>query len=233
MRAAGMVANKEFMNCTNHPEIPAVAYCRTCGKALCAECRRTALGTVYCEEHQPAPAPLSDDPPPVSAAAGTVYPPGAPSPGLAFVLGIIPGVGAIYNGQYAKGLVHVVVFGLLISLVNSHSVMGWEPLFGMMIAAWAIYMPFEAYHTAKRRRDGDRVDELSSLIDLSQNSGRFPLGAVILICLGVLLLLDTTGVITINHLVRYWPAGLILLGVYMLYGRLDAVRGDEVRNERR
>ena len=32
------------------------------------------------------------------------------SPGLAFFLGWIPGVGAIYNGQYAKGLVHAVAF---------------------------------------------------------------------------------------------------------------------------
>jgi len=28
---------------------------------------------------------------------------------------MIPGVGAVYNGQYAKGLVHVVIVGLLIS----------------------------------------------------------------------------------------------------------------------
>ena len=32
---------------------------------------------------------------------------------IALFLGFIPGVGAIYNGQYAKGLVHAVVFGLI------------------------------------------------------------------------------------------------------------------------
>ena len=37
------------------------------------------------------------------------------------LLGLIPGVGAIYNGQYAKGLVHAVVFGLLVSAIaNGH-----------------------------------------------------------------------------------------------------------------
>jgi len=40
------------------------------------------------------------------------------SPGLAFFLGWIPGVGAIYNGQYAKGLVHAVLWGVLVSLTN-------------------------------------------------------------------------------------------------------------------
>ena len=41
------------------------------------------------------------------------------SPGLAFVLGLIPGVGAIYNGQYAKGLVHVIIIGLIISMLSN------------------------------------------------------------------------------------------------------------------
>jgi len=39
------------MNCQNHPESPATAYCRTCGMPVCEECRRDAFGTVYCAEH--------------------------------------------------------------------------------------------------------------------------------------------------------------------------------------
>ena len=35
---------------------------------------------------------------------------------------------------------------------------GLEPLFGMLIAAWVFYMAFEAYHTAKRRRLGQPVE---------------------------------------------------------------------------
>ncbi len=35
----------------------------------------------------------------------------------------------------------------------------------------------------------------------------------------MLLLLDTTGLIPLERLIRYWPIALILLGVYMLYGR--------------
>ena len=41
------------MNCANHPELPAIAYCRMCGKALCESCRRLAGGTIYCAEHAP------------------------------------------------------------------------------------------------------------------------------------------------------------------------------------
>ncbi|MGI8991107.1 MAG: B-box zinc finger protein [Bryobacteraceae bacterium] len=230
------------MNCFNHPELPAVAYCRTCGKALCAECRRTSLGTVYCEEH--APATVSGDPvnPPLGAdqsfaPASPPYPGDIrvdrrPSPGVAFVLGLIPGVGAIYNGQYAKGLVHFVVFGLIVNILHRHDVYGWEPLFGMMIPVWVFYMAFEAYHTAQKRRDGERVDEFSSLIAMNQGPGTFPVGGIILIVLGVLLLLDTTGILSFDRLLRYWPVGLILLGAYMLYGRFESSHA-EVRDERR
>ena len=38
----------------------------------------------------------------------------APSPGVAMLLGFIPGVGAMYNGQFVKGFVHVIIFVMLI-----------------------------------------------------------------------------------------------------------------------
>ncbi len=38
------------MNCANHPNNPAVAYCRTCGKPLCGSCTREVQGVVYCEQ---------------------------------------------------------------------------------------------------------------------------------------------------------------------------------------
>src|SRR5438445_13705701 len=109
------------MNCANHPEIAATAYCRTCGKPLCNECQRSAMGTIMCEEHF-AP-PSAAEPPPAYSPYTSPYtaPPAGsvPSPGLAFILGLIPGVGAIYNGQYAKGLIHVVILGTLISILLS------------------------------------------------------------------------------------------------------------------
>src|SRR5579863_7435122 len=38
------------MNCVNHPQTPAAAYCRTCGKALCSNCTRPVRGVIYCED---------------------------------------------------------------------------------------------------------------------------------------------------------------------------------------
>ncbi|HWB95373.1 MAG TPA: DUF5668 domain-containing protein [Bryobacteraceae bacterium] len=207
------------MNCFNHPEAPAAAYCRTCGKALCEDCRRVAGGTIFCEEHLPA---FRAEPAGQSAA---VSPASDCSPGLACLLGFIPGVGAIYNGQYAKGLVHAVIFGLLVSIESSGAAGGLEPLFGVLIAAWVFYMALEAYHTARKRRAGLPVDEFSSLFNIRGEPGRFPVGAITLIVLGAILLLNTMGFLEFRYIVRYWPVLLILIGVYMLYGRVTSHEG--------
>jgi hypothetical protein len=216
------------MNCANHPEVTASAFCRDCGKPMCQECQRPALGSIYCGEHLPVTAA---PPPPPGGFVGSPYtapasPYAAPAyesashPALALMLGFIPGVGAIYNGQYAKGLIHAVVFGLLVSLAaNSHT--RFEPLVGILIGGWVFYMAFEAYHTARKRRYGVAVEEFSSLIDVRPAHGRFPVGAILLIALGFILLLDTTDIISMDQMERYWPVGLILFGLYMLYARLS------------
>jgi hypothetical protein len=147
--------------------------------------------------------------------------PGA-SPGLAFLLGFIPGVGAIYNGQYVKGLIHVVVLGVLISIVSNDEMSGnLQPLFGMMIAVWVFYMAFEAYHTAKRRQLGQPVDEFSSIVPRAGHPARFPLAPTVLIAVGLLFLLHNLDILRISQVIRYWPVALIGLGAYMLYERLS------------
>src|SRR3972149_191768 len=118
------------MKCFHHAEVDATGYCRQCGKALCGDCRRDVRGVVYCEDCL---ATLA------TAPAASV--PGAPSPGVALALGFIPGVGAIYNGEFAKALLYIIIFGGLISLMDSSASRGAEPLFGMLLAAFYIYMP--------------------------------------------------------------------------------------------
>lgn len=207
------------MNCLTHPEAPASAYCRTCGRPLCAACQRSVQGVIYCEEHAPAAAYTAPPPSPAAAPpSGVVH---DNSPGLALFLGFIPGVGAIYNGQYAKGLVHALIFGLLVSILDSGAAGGMEPLFGIILTAWVFYMAIEAYHTAKKRRAGEPVDEFSSLVNLRGRGASFPTGAIVLILLGVLLLLNTLEILQFRYIVRYWPVVLILAGVYMLFLRMS------------
>lgn len=92
-------------------------------------------------------------------------PPGAPNPGLAALLGFIPGVGAMYNGQYAKGIVHLIIFAVLVSLTNEHDI------FGLFVTGWIFYQVIEAYQTAKARRDATPLPNPFGLNDLGERLG--------------------------------------------------------------
>jgi hypothetical protein len=192
----------------------------------------TSGGTIYCKEHAPMETPAAGSGFAQSPYTASAYPPppysSTPppigntevSPGLAFLLGFIPGVGAIYNGQYSKGLIHVVIVGMMISLMSSGSLGGLEPLMGFLIAGFWAYMCFEAYHTARQRRAGLIVDEFSSLFPV-KGSG-FPVAPVVLIGLGIIFLLNNLDLLDIHRALRYWPILLIGMGAYMLYVRYGA-----------
>ena len=201
--------------------LPVVGYCRTCGRPLTDETKRHALGTLFCADHSPSvSAPPPVEPPSPYLAAPAPAAASAASPAFAFILGLIPGVGAIYNGQYAKGFVHVLVFGLLTSIVSSSAMSdGFEPLFGTLTAVWVFYMAFEAYHTAKRRASGEVVDEFSSLIPMGGGEG-LPVAPVVLILLGIVFLLGNFGLLRLSQVLRFWPLLLIAAGAVMLVNRL-------------
>jgi hypothetical protein len=203
---------------------------------------------VYCAEHAAAaaPPPFTAPPPPYNAPPPAAAPPYAPlvapspyvrtdiHPGLAFALGWIPGVGAIYNGQYAKGLIHAVVWGVLMSIASSDAIRDLQPVFVIMVIAWMAYMVFEAYRTAQKLQRGESVDEYSSVLQLRGGPGRFPMAAVALIVLGVLLLLHTLDLVNFQRIVPYWPVLLIAAGAYMLWSRFAGQEPapGEMRHER-
>jgi hypothetical protein len=89
-----------------------------------------------------------------------------PSPGLAAFLGLIPGVGAMYNGQYAKGVAHLVIFAILDSLSKNVN-----DVFGLLVLGWIVYQVFDAYHTAKARRDGMPLPNPFGLNDIGDRMG--------------------------------------------------------------
>jgi Domain of unknown function (DUF5668)/B-box zinc finger len=261
------------MNCLNHPDIPAAAYCQSCGKPLCTACMRSVGGSVFCEPCLAAR---------LSSAPGGPFP-DAPVAGihahpvLAGLLGFIPGVGAMYNGQFVKALAHVLIFAVFVSLSDKSAV------FGMLIAAWIFYQVFDAAQTAKARRDGLPLPNPFGLNDLGTKLGmapaplgspyaagftppanpnpspnpnpmsgagfqsppsaapdlppytaplaweprgrRHPVGAVVLIVVGAVLLLQTLGVFEDEWISRAWPLIIIGVGVWLLYRKTRDTRG--------
>ena len=292
------------MNCANHPSNPVAAYCQNCGKALCTQCVRSVSGVIYCE--QCLAAKLGIGSPGFGAPAGGAYTgttPGAaayevpgvvasagPNPSTAAVLGFIPGVGAMYNGQFIKALVHVLVFVILVGISGNHGI------FGIFIAAWVFYQVFDAHQTAKARRDGLPLPDPFGLNELGARIGipnsprtppftqtytaappwsgaanmppaagfsppadygaqyppytavppvppvppagavppvepdpfapmprREPIGAIVLIGLGLLFLFNTLGIFGGEWLHHAWPILIIGLGAWLLFRRTRGI----------
>ena len=196
----------------------------------------------------------------------------------------------MYNGQFFKGLVHVVIFAVLVSFAHGHGI------FGLFIPAWILYQSFEAFHTAKALRDGQPppdplgLNELGSWLNMGtrpQNPGhpggpqanagpnpasgyaepagralrghrkprpvrapytppmagfsgpfgdpgpppphlwrrKEPVGAVILIGLGLLFLLGQLDIFSDRMFEYAWPLLLIGLGVWLMIRRLGEKQG--------
>jgi hypothetical protein len=142
---------------------------------------------------------------------------GAVSPVLAGILGFIPGVGAVYNGQFAKGILHVMIFGLLVSIVAADGTGDLRPMFVFLLILMGIYMPIEAYRTARSIERGEPVEEFSGILSVFGSKKPSPAGGVVLIAVGVVFLLNTLGYWRVGDLVRFWPLLLVALGAYMLY----------------
>jgi TM2 domain-containing membrane protein YozV len=224
--------------CANHVGTQAVAYCRTCGKPLCEACKHDVRGVVYCEGC--IAARLGDTIPP-GVAVG--MPPGAvavdaPNVGLATFLGFIPGVGAMYNGQFLKGFAHIFIFAMLAHAADR------ADFFGLFVAAFIAYMVIDANKTAKAKHYGQPLPDLlgisallgqtgldsatsgnifhkaNTVIDRAgQERNKPPIAALILIGLGVLFLLDNIGAFHFGWMNTLWPIFIIGLGVWLGYRR--------------
>jgi hypothetical protein len=218
------------MNCATHDDIAAVAFCRTCGKPLCGTCTRDVRGVIYCEPclaarlEGTAPAAAFVPPQPVYPAVGAPARPSSgpnPNPAVAGILaGFFPfGVGAVYCSQYAKGLAHLLIFIMLV--FGADHAGRWDWLFGIGIAFFYVYQIIDAVRTAHALQAGQPAPDpmgLGQSFSMGEkfDSGKVPVGAVVLIGLGVLFLLHTMGIMEYGF-ERFWPLILIFLGGWMFY----------------
>jgi len=218
------------VNCANHPGAAAVAYCRTCGKPLCSSCTREVKGVVYCEtclaERLAGTQPPMPLPPPPGLAAPTTVPAaagGGPNPAVAGILaGFFPfGVGAVYTGQYAKGLAHLLIFvGLIIGMDQGNPI---DTFCAFAFAFFYVWQIIDSVRTAKAIELGQPPPDplgLGQAFGMGEkvDTSRVPIFAIVLIGLGVLFLLETLGVFTYS-VGNLWPIFLIFLGVWIFAKR--------------
>ncbi len=232
------------MNCATHSDTAAVAFCRTCGKPLCNQCTRDVRGVIYCEAclaaRMEGTVPAAGFVPPPSPpptgyqqfmdqgqgvqGPGVRVQPGptsGPNPAVAGILaGFFPiGVGAVYTGQYAKGLSHLVIMVLLILGVSSDLPWYMTMVLGILIGFFYVYQIIDSVRTAKAIQMGEPAPDPFGLAQTFGAGEKFegtkvPAGAAVLIGLGIIFLLHTAGFFEFG-LDRFWPLILIFLGVYL------------------
>jgi hypothetical protein len=152
-------------------------------------------------------------PPPPSPGSGS-----GPNPTVAGILGAIPfGIGAVYNGQYTKGLVHLGIFALLVAGCNGPGDV-LPTICGFGIAFLVLYGIIDSVRSARAIQAGLPAPDPFGLAATFGGGAKIevskiPMGAIVLILLGVLFLLHTMGLGF--GLDRFWPLILIVLGGWM------------------
>src|SRR2546421_6499795 len=96
-----------MMYCTYHLKNPAVVQCNQCARSLCPACDHRIRGFPFCQDCIVAGVELLRQ---QSQSASSHVIRRRSSPFVATLLSFVPGLGAAYNGQTSKAIVHFAIF---------------------------------------------------------------------------------------------------------------------------
>jgi hypothetical protein len=199
------------MNCAYHSHNPAVVDCHRCARALCTACDHRIRGFPYCQDCIVAGVEVLQQ-----QTRSNVLPTlrRSNSPLIATLLSFVPGLGAAYNGQTSKAIVHFAVFASFFQLaIVTDSVELGLPLFVMGFFGTWLFSAVDAYRTAQMLRAG--LDPATEQDVIARRLYGSPLAwSITLIGLGTVFLVHMVGVrLPVRQVL---PILLILLGAYML-----------------
>ncbi|MCS6816016.1 MAG: hypothetical protein N0A16_04710 [Blastocatellia bacterium] len=211
----------QFIFCAYHPTHRALVRCSACHRPLCPACDHRIKGFPYCQECIVRGVELLRRSTRWTSAEAPRRP---PSPRLAALCALVPGLGAVYNRQNVKAFVH---FLLIVGFFELADVTDLA-LFGFGGAVFYLFSILDAYRTAEAIARGmDPVEEDDRLRQLlREHLAWVALGLILLG--GFILVSDVIEALRISLAGRHlWPLVLIALGAYLLYrsARLRASSG--------
>jgi 4-hydroxybenzoate polyprenyltransferase len=153
-------------------------------------------------------------PPPAAPAAAGPAVPEIKVPWVALLLSLVmPGLGQVYNGQFAKALTIFIAFSGSIYLVTEG-----HPL------PFAIFLPFVIFSNMIDAYRSATVINARGLAPVTAEDKESPAWGIGLAVMGLLLLLNNLGWLHLGALVPYWP--LLLIGAGLLLLRRSLQRKD-------
>lgn len=193
------------MYCSYHTQSAARVQCANCNRGLCPACDHRIKGYPYCQNcivlgieslsrnrsHQSRPKFKAR---------------------LAALCALIPGMGAVYNRQNLKAVVHFVSIIGLFNLTKLQILPGLFSLAGLVVY---FYSMMDAYRTADRISQGEsaEADEARFKRQLTRHA---PVLGVGLIILGALKVIQVLWPFDLINPARLLPVALILFGGYLL-----------------
>jgi hypothetical protein len=208
------------MYCSYHTQSAARVQCTSCNRGLCAACDHRIKGYAYCQDCIVMG---------IEGLSRNRHQQGRPKTKarLAALCALIPGMGAVYNRQNLKAVVHFVSIVGLFNLTKLHILPGLFSLAGMAVY---IYSMMDAYRTAERIAQGEsaEADEARFKRRLAKHAPTLGVG---LILLGVLTVLQILRPFAFINPARLLPVALIILGGYLLTKYFKRSRGDVPTND--
>jgi len=200
--------------CAYHPKNAAVVQCNQCVRRLCSACDHRIRGFPFCQDCIVAGVELLRQQAQTSSTSASYR---KTSPVVATLLSFVPGLGAAYNGQTAKAIVHFAIFASFFQMAVLTQGVHFFVL--GVLGTW-LFAAVDACRTAQLIRAGLTPETEEDVITRRLYGNPFAWGLT-LIVIGTLFLLHTLlGVqLPVRQLL---PVALVALGAYMLF---EYIRG--------
>jgi hypothetical protein len=209
------------MNCSYHMKKPATVQCSQCARGLCPACDHRIRGFPFCQDCIVAGVEMLRYQRSATSDSNVIR--RQTSPFIATFLSLfVPGLGAAYNGQTSKAIVHFAVFA---SFFQMAVVTNGVAIFVLGVFGTWLFAAVDACRTAQLMRAGLAPDAEEDAIT-RQLYGNPVAWGITLLVLGVVFLAHT--LLGVQFPVkRTLPVALVVLGAYMLFDYLKRRRRRE------
>ncbi len=193
------------MYCSYHTSNRARVQCSICTRALCPSCDHRIKGHPYCEDC------IVNGIDSISHRRGESGK-GKGQARLAALLALLPGMGAVYNRQNLKAVIHFVGVVGLFQFASLNIIPGAFSLAGIIVYLYSI---IDSYRTAQLIAQGGSpaANEEEFKRSLVKHA---PAIGLVLMLIGGVIVARTIWQVSFSTMARIFPVFLIILGGYLL-----------------
>src|SRR6266566_9392069 len=147
-----------MLYCSYHPKNASVVQCNQCARQLCSACDHRIRGFPFCQDCIVAGVELLRQSSQSNASHVFIR---KSSPFVATLLSFVPGLGAAYNGQTSKAIVHFAIFASFFQMAVLTQ--GLQFFILGVLGTW-LFAAVDACRTAQLMRAGLALDAEEDVI---------------------------------------------------------------------